>query len=50
VPTDAVALVVDLNTMDDSGLPWAFLDEAVDPSRVQPGRYLLGHELHARNR
>ena len=36
-----VDLVVDLNTMDDSGLPWAFLDQAADPSKVQPGHYLL---------
>ena len=27
MPTDTVDLVVDLNTMDDSGLPWAFLDK-----------------------
>ncbi|MBV9141123.1 MAG: hypothetical protein JO115_09420 [Pseudonocardiales bacterium] len=36
-----VALIVDLNTMDDTGLPWAFLDEAPDPARIRPGRYLL---------
>ena len=28
-----VDLVVDLNTMDDTGLPWAFLDEVPDPGR-----------------
>jgi len=27
--------------MDDSGLPWAFLDNAADPAKVQPGRYLV---------
>lgn len=36
-----VDLPVDLNTMDDTGLPWAFLDEAPDPTRVRPGHHLL---------
>ena len=36
-----VDLIVDLNTMDDTGLPWAFLDEAPDPARIRPGRYVL---------
>lgn len=36
-----VDLIVDLNTMDDTGLPWAFLDEAPDPARIRPGRHLL---------
>lgn len=39
--TKTVDLVVDLNTMDDTGLPWAFLDEAPDPERIVPGRYIL---------
>ncbi len=30
-------LVVDLNTMDDSGMPWAFIDAAPDPVRIVPG-------------
>jgi len=34
-------LLVDLNTMDDSGLPWAFLDRAVHPARIQPGAYVV---------
>lgn len=34
-------LVVDLNTMDDSGLPWAFLDGAVERSRIVPGKYII---------
>ena len=38
---ETVDLVVDLNTMDDSGLPWAFLDDAADPFKVQPGRHYL---------
>ena len=38
---DAVDLLVDLNTMDETGLPWAFLDEAPHPERVIPGRYII---------
>ena len=34
-------LVVDLNTMDDTGLPWAFLDHAIQPSRLVPGAYVI---------
>jgi hypothetical protein len=37
----AIDLVVDLNTMDDTGLPWAFLDEAADPGRIGPGRHIV---------
>jgi hypothetical protein len=33
--------VVDLNTVDDTGLPWAFLDEAINPSRLVPGAYVV---------
>jgi hypothetical protein len=38
---DHIDFPVDLNTIDDTGLPWAFLDDAPDPSVVTPGRYLL---------
>lgn len=34
-------VVVDLNTMDDTGLPWAFLDEAIRPGRLVPGAYVI---------
>jgi len=34
-------LRVDLNGMDETGLPWGFLDEARDPACVVPGRHLL---------
>ena len=34
-------LIVDLNTMDDTGLPWAFLDDAIDPSSLVPGAYVI---------
>lgn len=39
--TYPVDLVVDLNTMDDSGMPWAFLDAASDPSRIVPGAHIV---------
>lgn len=38
---EPVDLVVDLNTMDDTGLPWAFLKRAVDPSRIVPGGHIV---------
>ena len=38
---DGVDLVVDLNTMDETGLPWAFLDEARHAGRVIPGAYIV---------
>jgi hypothetical protein len=34
-------LPVDLNTIEESGLPWAFLDDASDSSVVVPGRFLI---------
>jgi hypothetical protein len=36
-----IDLFVDLNTEDDTGLPWTFIDEARDPSRIVPGRYVV---------
>ena len=39
--TFEIDLFVDLNTEDDSGLPWTFLDEARDPNAIVPGRYLI---------
>jgi hypothetical protein len=36
-----IDLVVDLNTMDDSGLPWAFLDAAVHLDRIVVGRFVV---------
>jgi hypothetical protein len=35
-----IDLFVDLNTEDDSGLPWTYLDQADDPSRV-----VVGHRI-----
>jgi hypothetical protein len=37
----AVDIRVDFNTEDETGLPWAFLDTAVDPSRIAVGRYVI---------
>jgi hypothetical protein len=41
VTATEVDLVVDLNTMDDTGLPWAFLDDAPDATKIRPGHHLL---------
>lgn len=38
---DRLDLPVDLNTIDESGLPWAFLDTAADPPMVVPGRFIV---------
>jgi len=34
-------LRIDLNTEDDTGLPWAFLRDALDPSIVREGAWLV---------
>jgi hypothetical protein len=36
-----IDLEVDLNTEDDTGLPWAFLDEARDPSTITEGAWIV---------
>lgn len=36
-----VDLRIDLNTMDETGLPWTFLDQAADPTIIVPGRHIL---------
>lgn len=36
-----IDLAVDLNSEDDSGLPWTFVDEAADPSLVVEGAWLV---------
>ena len=38
---DEIDLRVDLNTEDDTGLPWAFLRDAKDPSIVHEGAWLI---------
>ena len=32
---------VDWNTMDDTGLPWTFLEEAADPSKIVAGAFVV---------
>jgi hypothetical protein len=36
-----IDLFVDLNTVDVTGLPWTYLDQAPDPSKVVPGRLII---------
>ncbi|MCU1498447.1 MAG: hypothetical protein JWM47_2400 [Acidimicrobiales bacterium] len=36
-----VDLRVDFNTQDETGLPWTYVEAAVDPGRIVPGRYLI---------
>lgn len=38
---DGLDLRVDLNTEDDTGLPWALLSDARDPSMVREGAWLV---------
>lgn len=38
---ESLDLLVDLNTMDDTGLPWAFLKRASDPARIVPGSHII---------
>ncbi|HZQ59671.1 MAG TPA: hypothetical protein VFA84_16635 [Acidimicrobiales bacterium] len=39
--TIAIDIDVDWNTMDDTGLPWTFRDEAVDPSKIVAGAFVV---------
>lgn len=36
-----VDLLVDLNCTDDTGLPWALLNESADTTHIEPGRHLV---------
>jgi hypothetical protein len=36
-----VDITADLNDEDDSGYIWTFLDEARDPSQIQPGALII---------
>jgi hypothetical protein len=36
-----IDLFVDLNTEDDTGLPWTYLDQAPDPSKILPGQLIV---------
>ncbi len=39
--TIAIDIDVDWNEEDDTGLPWTFLDRAVDPARIKPGAFVI---------
>lgn len=39
--SDEIDLRVDLNTEDDTGLPWAFLRDAADPARIHEGAWIV---------
>lgn len=45
---DLVDLIVDLNSEDESGLPWAYIDEARDPALIREGAWLVVGEGSAR--
>lgn len=45
---EPIDLVVDLNSEDESGLPWTFIDEARDPDVVKEGAWLVVGEGTAR--
>lgn len=36
-----VDIPADLNSEDESGFVWTFLDEAADPSTIQPGEVVV---------
>lgn len=37
-----IDILVDLQTEDETGLPWTFLEDAADPSIILAGRYVVG--------
>jgi hypothetical protein len=37
-----IDILVDLQTEDETGLPWTFLEDATDRSLIVPGRYVIG--------
>lgn len=37
-----IDILVDLQTEDETGLPWTFLEDAPDASLILPGRYVIG--------
>jgi hypothetical protein len=39
--TTAVDLPVDLNSEDDTGLPWGFLDESTNPAKISEGAWIV---------
>jgi len=43
-----IDLEVDLNTEDDTGLPWGFVDDARDPSLIREGAWVVVGSGNAR--
>lgn len=43
-----IDVTVDLNTMDETGLPWAFIEDAPNPERLVPGAYVVAGSGRAR--
>lgn len=43
-----IDLELDLNAEDDTGLPWAFLDDAPDPSLIHEGAWIVVGSGNAR--
>jgi hypothetical protein len=43
-----IDLVVDLNSEDESGLPWTFLDEARDAALIEEGAWVVVGQGSAR--
>ena len=41
MPAVTIDLPLDLASEDETGLPWGFLDEAPDPSRVREGAWIV---------
>jgi hypothetical protein len=39
--TPDVDLELDLNSEDDTGLPWGFLDDARDPTAIEEGAWIV---------
>lgn len=37
----SIDLPLDLASEDETGLPWGFLDEAPDPSRIREGTWIV---------
>lgn len=46
--SEELDLRIDLNTEDDTGLPWAFVRDARDPSLLREGAWLLVGSGNAR--
>lgn len=39
--TPPIDIDIDWNTQDATGLPWTFVDQAADPSRIVPGAFVV---------